>query len=160
MFSKPFPEFILICVFKCISTPWIPGMYTLRVDCTPSLHTLVYDLTKQVRTISSLMRIGVCEIDSVHLILPHSFLPFHPSSLLCAHACRLPVQRQERRGFLCTTAGIRGTTGRTTAMHRGTKPHTRLLVLVRAQLFTKSSQNPTTITTLDTLFVLLSLFQL
>ena len=25
-----------------------PGMYTLRVDCTPSLHTLVYDLTKQV----------------------------------------------------------------------------------------------------------------
>lgn len=27
---------------------FIPGMYTLRVDCTPSLHTLVYDLTKQV----------------------------------------------------------------------------------------------------------------
>lgn len=27
---------------------WITGMYTLRVDCTPSLHTLVYDLTKQV----------------------------------------------------------------------------------------------------------------
>ncbi|KAM9733251.1 N-acetylated-alpha-linked acidic dipeptidase 2 [Menidia menidia] len=26
----------------------IEGMYTLRVDCTPSLHTLVYDLTKQV----------------------------------------------------------------------------------------------------------------
>ncbi|XP_063763250.1 N-acetylated-alpha-linked acidic dipeptidase 2 isoform X2 [Eleginops maclovinus] len=25
----------------------IEGMYTLRVDCTPSLHTLVYDLTKQ-----------------------------------------------------------------------------------------------------------------
>ncbi|KAG7262367.1 hypothetical protein CRUP_028347 [Coryphaenoides rupestris] len=24
------------------------GMYTLRVDCTPSLHTLVYDLTKQI----------------------------------------------------------------------------------------------------------------
>ncbi|XP_010788423.1 putative N-acetylated-alpha-linked acidic dipeptidase [Notothenia coriiceps] len=23
-------------------------MYTLRVDCTPSLHTLVYDLTKQI----------------------------------------------------------------------------------------------------------------
>lgn len=23
-------------------------MYTLRVDCTPSLHTLVYDITKQV----------------------------------------------------------------------------------------------------------------
>nr|XP_057936077.1 N-acetylated-alpha-linked acidic dipeptidase 2 [Doryrhamphus excisus] len=26
----------------------IEGMYTLRVDCTPSLHTLVYDLTKQL----------------------------------------------------------------------------------------------------------------
>ncbi|KAM7413191.1 hypothetical protein PAMA_020525 [Pampus argenteus] len=26
----------------------IEGMYTLRVDCTPSLHTMVYDLTKQV----------------------------------------------------------------------------------------------------------------
>ncbi|XP_056468065.1 N-acetylated-alpha-linked acidic dipeptidase 2 [Gadus chalcogrammus] len=26
----------------------IEGMYTLRVDCTPSLHTLVYDLTKQI----------------------------------------------------------------------------------------------------------------
>ncbi|XP_047449238.1 N-acetylated-alpha-linked acidic dipeptidase 2 isoform X2 [Mugil cephalus] len=26
----------------------IEGMYTLRVDCTPSLHTLVYNLTKQV----------------------------------------------------------------------------------------------------------------
>lgn len=26
----------------------LPGMYTLRVDCTPSLHTVVYDLTKQV----------------------------------------------------------------------------------------------------------------
>uniref|UniRef100_A0A8D0CXF1 glutamate carboxypeptidase II n=1 Tax=Sander lucioperca TaxID=283035 RepID=A0A8D0CXF1_SANLU len=26
----------------------IEGMYTLRVDCTPSLHTLVYDITKQV----------------------------------------------------------------------------------------------------------------
>uniref|UniRef100_A0A3Q2Z2J9 glutamate carboxypeptidase II n=1 Tax=Hippocampus comes TaxID=109280 RepID=A0A3Q2Z2J9_HIPCM len=25
----------------------IEGMYTLRVDCTPSLHTLVYDLTKE-----------------------------------------------------------------------------------------------------------------
>lgn len=23
-------------------------MYTLRVDCTPSLHTVVYDLTKEV----------------------------------------------------------------------------------------------------------------
>lgn len=36
---------------KCVSVNvfvWIPGMYTLRVDCTPSLHTLVYDLTKQV----------------------------------------------------------------------------------------------------------------
>lgn len=31
---------------------WIPGMYTLRVDCTPSLHTLVYDLTKQVSTVT------------------------------------------------------------------------------------------------------------
>ncbi|XP_029699803.1 N-acetylated-alpha-linked acidic dipeptidase 2 isoform X3 [Takifugu rubripes] len=26
----------------------IEGMYTLRVDCTPSLHSLVYDLTKQI----------------------------------------------------------------------------------------------------------------
>ncbi|XP_061923250.1 N-acetylated-alpha-linked acidic dipeptidase 2 [Entelurus aequoreus] len=26
----------------------IEGMYTLRVDCTPSLHTLVYQLTKQI----------------------------------------------------------------------------------------------------------------
>eukprot|EP00064_Thunnus_orientalis_P018319 superscaffoldBa00004180_g18416 len=26
----------------------IEGMYTLRVDCTPSLHTMVYDLTKQI----------------------------------------------------------------------------------------------------------------
>ncbi|XP_031599149.1 N-acetylated-alpha-linked acidic dipeptidase 2 [Oreochromis aureus] len=26
----------------------IEGMYTLRVDCTPSLHTLVYDITKQI----------------------------------------------------------------------------------------------------------------
>ncbi|KAI3354363.1 hypothetical protein L3Q82_018889, partial [Scortum barcoo] len=26
----------------------IEGMYTLRVDCTPSLHTLVYDLTRQI----------------------------------------------------------------------------------------------------------------
>uniref|UniRef100_A0AAZ3SVN2 Aminopeptidase NAALADL1 n=1 Tax=Oncorhynchus tshawytscha TaxID=74940 RepID=A0AAZ3SVN2_ONCTS len=26
----------------------IEGMYTLRIDCTPSLHTLVYDITKQV----------------------------------------------------------------------------------------------------------------
>ncbi|KAL0973452.1 hypothetical protein UPYG_G00203830 [Umbra pygmaea] len=26
----------------------IEGMYTLRVDCTPSLHTLVYEITKQV----------------------------------------------------------------------------------------------------------------
>ncbi|XP_006628182.2 N-acetylated-alpha-linked acidic dipeptidase 2 [Lepisosteus oculatus] len=26
----------------------IEGNYTLRVDCTPSLHTLVYDLTKQI----------------------------------------------------------------------------------------------------------------
>uniref|UniRef100_A0A146XG42 Glutamate carboxypeptidase 2 n=1 Tax=Fundulus heteroclitus TaxID=8078 RepID=A0A146XG42_FUNHE len=26
----------------------IEGMYTLRVDCTPSLHTLVYNLTKQI----------------------------------------------------------------------------------------------------------------
>ncbi|KAJ8256757.1 hypothetical protein COCON_G00189090 [Conger conger] len=26
----------------------IEGTYTLRVDCTPSLHTLVYDLTKQI----------------------------------------------------------------------------------------------------------------
>ncbi|XP_013863452.1 N-acetylated-alpha-linked acidic dipeptidase 2 isoform X1 [Austrofundulus limnaeus] len=26
----------------------IEGMYTLRVDCTPSLHTVVYDLTKQI----------------------------------------------------------------------------------------------------------------
>uniref|UniRef100_A0A672MT90 Glutamate carboxypeptidase 2 n=1 Tax=Sinocyclocheilus grahami TaxID=75366 RepID=A0A672MT90_SINGR len=26
----------------------IEGMYTLRVDCTPSLHTLVYDITKKV----------------------------------------------------------------------------------------------------------------
>lgn len=24
------------------------GMYTLRVDCTPSLHSLVYNLTKEV----------------------------------------------------------------------------------------------------------------
>lgn len=28
----------------------IEGMYTLRVDCTPSLHTLVYDVTKQIRS--------------------------------------------------------------------------------------------------------------
>lgn len=26
----------------------IEGMHTLRVDCTPSLHTLVYDITKQI----------------------------------------------------------------------------------------------------------------
>ncbi|XP_041732621.1 N-acetylated-alpha-linked acidic dipeptidase 2 [Coregonus clupeaformis] len=26
----------------------IEGMYTLRIDCTPSLHNLVYDITKQV----------------------------------------------------------------------------------------------------------------
>ncbi|XP_038123930.1 N-acetylated-alpha-linked acidic dipeptidase 2 [Cyprinodon tularosa] len=26
----------------------IEGMYTLRVDCTPSMHTLVYNLTKQI----------------------------------------------------------------------------------------------------------------
>ncbi|CAL9683855.1 unnamed protein product [Knipowitschia caucasica] len=26
----------------------IEGMYTLRVDCTPSLHTLVYEITKQI----------------------------------------------------------------------------------------------------------------
>nr|XP_055053456.1 N-acetylated-alpha-linked acidic dipeptidase 2 [Misgurnus anguillicaudatus] len=26
----------------------IEGMYTLRVDCTPSLHTIVYDITKKV----------------------------------------------------------------------------------------------------------------
>ncbi|KAM9318498.1 N-acetylated-alpha-linked acidic dipeptidase 2 [Pholidichthys leucotaenia] len=26
----------------------IEGMYTLRVDCTPSMHTLVYDLTKMI----------------------------------------------------------------------------------------------------------------
>ncbi|XP_024133621.1 N-acetylated-alpha-linked acidic dipeptidase 2 isoform X1 [Oryzias melastigma] len=26
----------------------IEGMYTLRVDCTPSLHTVVYDVTKQI----------------------------------------------------------------------------------------------------------------
>lgn len=26
----------------------IEGMYTLRVDCTPSLHPLVYDITKQI----------------------------------------------------------------------------------------------------------------
>lgn len=28
----------------------IEGMYTLRVDCTPSLHALVYDITKQIKS--------------------------------------------------------------------------------------------------------------
>lgn len=28
----------------------IEGMYTLRVDCTPSLHTLVYDITKKIES--------------------------------------------------------------------------------------------------------------
>uniref|UniRef100_A0A8C1TN47 Aminopeptidase NAALADL1 n=1 Tax=Cyprinus carpio TaxID=7962 RepID=A0A8C1TN47_CYPCA len=31
-----------VCVCVCVC------MYTLRVDCTPSLHTLVYDITKKV----------------------------------------------------------------------------------------------------------------
>uniref|UniRef100_A0A8C1N874 Aminopeptidase NAALADL1 n=1 Tax=Cyprinus carpio TaxID=7962 RepID=A0A8C1N874_CYPCA len=33
-----------VCVCVCVCA----GMYTLRVDCTPSLHTLVYDITKKV----------------------------------------------------------------------------------------------------------------
>lgn len=33
-----------LCNCSCL----LPGVYTLRVDCTPSLHTAVYDLTKQV----------------------------------------------------------------------------------------------------------------
>jgi hypothetical protein len=39
---------VIIIPFWCVF--FLTGMYTLRVDCTPSLHTLVYDLTKQVNT--------------------------------------------------------------------------------------------------------------
>uniref|UniRef100_A0A9J8BRF9 Aminopeptidase NAALADL1 n=1 Tax=Cyprinus carpio carpio TaxID=630221 RepID=A0A9J8BRF9_CYPCA len=35
---------LILCVCVCVCA----GMYTLRVDCTPSLHTLVYDITKKV----------------------------------------------------------------------------------------------------------------
>ncbi|KAF6720902.1 Glutamate carboxypeptidase 2 [Oryzias melastigma] len=55
----------------------IEGMYTLRVDCTPSLHTVVYDVTKQ------------------------------------------PVQRKERKEFLCMRAGTKETTGPMTATLQG-----------------------------------------
>lgn len=85
-------------------------MYTLRVDCTPSLHTLVYDLTKQVHIKVSINRFGSW--------------PLHSSSFLYMNACRYAVQRRERRESLCTTAGTRGTTGRVCAMHRGRKPLT------------------------------------
>uniref|UniRef100_A0A8C5FSU0 N-acetylated alpha-linked acidic dipeptidase 2 n=1 Tax=Gadus morhua TaxID=8049 RepID=A0A8C5FSU0_GADMO len=37
---------VIIIPFWCVF--FLTGMYTLRVDCTPSLHTLVYDLTKQI----------------------------------------------------------------------------------------------------------------
>lgn len=87
----------------------IPGMYTLRVDCTPSLHTLVYDLTKQVDKKVSQNRLN-------------SSRPLHLSSFYDMNACRYAVQRRERRVSLCTTAGTRGTTGRVCAMPRGRKP--------------------------------------
>uniref|UniRef100_A0AAR2JZU9 Glutamate carboxypeptidase 2 n=1 Tax=Pygocentrus nattereri TaxID=42514 RepID=A0AAR2JZU9_PYGNA len=38
----------------------IEGMYTLRVDCTPSLHTLVYDITKLVRSKVTIQKRTVC----------------------------------------------------------------------------------------------------
>ncbi|XP_048838072.1 N-acetylated-alpha-linked acidic dipeptidase 2 [Brienomyrus brachyistius] len=41
----------------------IEGMYTLRVDCTPSLHTLVYDVTKKI---ASPDEEGVTLYDSWH----------------------------------------------------------------------------------------------
>uniref|UniRef100_A0A8C9VRE3 Glutamate carboxypeptidase 2 n=1 Tax=Scleropages formosus TaxID=113540 RepID=A0A8C9VRE3_SCLFO len=41
----------------------IEGMYTLRVDCVPSLHTLVYDVTKKI---SSPDEDGVSLYDSWH----------------------------------------------------------------------------------------------
>uniref|UniRef100_A0A4W6F968 Glutamate carboxypeptidase 2 n=1 Tax=Lates calcarifer TaxID=8187 RepID=A0A4W6F968_LATCA len=41
----------------------IEGMYTLRVDCTPSLHTLVYDLTKQVSRFIHMQSNNICEFD-------------------------------------------------------------------------------------------------
>ncbi|KAL4647094.1 putative N-acetylated-alpha-linked acidic dipeptidase [Arapaima gigas] len=41
----------------------IEGMYTLRVDCVPSLHTLVYDVTKKI---SSPDEEGVSLYDSWH----------------------------------------------------------------------------------------------
>uniref|UniRef100_A0A8C2GLT0 Aminopeptidase NAALADL1 n=1 Tax=Cyprinus carpio TaxID=7962 RepID=A0A8C2GLT0_CYPCA len=37
---------LILCVCVCVCV--CAGMYTLRVDCTPSLHTLVYDITKKV----------------------------------------------------------------------------------------------------------------
>uniref|UniRef100_A0AAR2M3X5 Glutamate carboxypeptidase 2 n=1 Tax=Pygocentrus nattereri TaxID=42514 RepID=A0AAR2M3X5_PYGNA len=39
----------------------IEGMYTLRVDCTPSLHTLVYDITKLVSPEEGEERISLYE---------------------------------------------------------------------------------------------------
>lgn len=43
-------EFSCSC-WICIWRVYVyAGMYTLRVDCTPSLHTIVYDITKKVRT--------------------------------------------------------------------------------------------------------------
>lgn len=83
-------------------------MYTLRVDCTPSLHTLVYDVTKQVEKKK----------------FPKSRLGSRPLDLSSVHfvnSCRYAVQRRGRRESLCTTAGTRGTTGRVCAMHRGRK---------------------------------------
>lgn len=83
-------------------------MYTLRVDCTPSLHTLVYDITKQVDKKGSKNRFGSrC---------------LHSSSFYYMNACRYAVQRRGRRGSPFTTAGTRGTTGRVCAMHRGSRP--------------------------------------
>ncbi|XP_045930614.1 N-acetylated-alpha-linked acidic dipeptidase 2 isoform X3 [Micropterus dolomieu] len=43
----------------------IEGMYTLRVDCTPSLHTLVYDLTKQIASPEE-EEVGVSLYESWH----------------------------------------------------------------------------------------------
>ncbi len=45
-------------------------MYTLRVDCTPSLHTLVYDITKKVRFYLSIcpsVRLSASDVNSVFL---------------------------------------------------------------------------------------------
>uniref|UniRef100_A0AAQ5Y1A2 Glutamate carboxypeptidase 2 n=1 Tax=Amphiprion ocellaris TaxID=80972 RepID=A0AAQ5Y1A2_AMPOC len=51
----------------------IEGMYTLRVDCTPSLHTLVYDLTKQVGRFKHTTETETCKYFFMNSLMLNSF---------------------------------------------------------------------------------------